>query len=85
MVLVSLLCLLVSHSLILKIRLRTTARTVTCFPKRPQMALGLATNAIFFCFLFVLFFLFPLIGEALFSSVPPSNSLVSVEDPRRAF
>ena len=27
----------------------------------------------------------PLIGETLFSSVPPSNSLVSVSDPRRAF
>ena len=24
-------------------------------------------------------------GETLFSSVPPSNSLVSVSDPRRAF
>ena len=27
----------------------------------------------------------PLIWETLFSSVPPSNSLVSVSDPRRAF
>ena len=26
----------------------------------------------------------PLIGETLFSSVPPSNSLVSVSDPRLA-
>ena len=42
---------------------------------------GLATNSIFFCF----FFLWPLVGETLFSSVPPINSLVSVSDPRRAF
>ena len=27
----------------------------------------------------------PLVGKTLFSSVPPSNSLVSVTDPRRAF
>ena len=46
----------------------------------------------FFCFLFVKTHWFawranqwPLIGETLFSSVPPSNSLVSVSDPRRAF
>ena len=54
--------------------------------------IGLATNSIFFCFLFVKNHWFawranqwPLIGETLFSSVPPSNSLVSVSDPRRAF
>ena len=46
----------------------------------------------FFLFLFVKNHWFawranqwPLIGETLFSSVPPSNSLVSVSDPRRAF
>ena len=49
---------------------------------------GLATNWIFFCFLFVKNHWFtwranqwPLIKETLFSSVPPSNSLVSVLDP----
>ena len=36
------------------------------------------------------YFMFPfctksLVGERLFSSVPPSNSLVSVSDPSRAF
>ena len=46
---------------------------------------GLATNSILFCFLFVKTHWFawrpnqwPLIGETLFSSLPPSNSLVSV-------
>ena len=49
---------------------------------------GLATISIFFCFLFCENSLIawranqsPLIGETLFSSVPPSNSLVSVSDP----
>ena len=50
---------------------------------------GLATNSIFFCFLSVKNHWFahhwPLVGETLLSSVPPSNSLVSVSDPRRAF
>ena len=53
---------------------------------------GLATNSISFCFLFVKTHWFawranqwPLIGESLFSFVPPSNSLVSVSYPRRAF
>ena len=57
-----------------------------------RCAAGLDTNSIFFCFLFVKNHWFawranqwPLIGETLFSSVPPSNSLVSVSDPRRAF
>ena len=46
---------------------------------------GLATNSIFFCFLFVKTHWFawranqwPLFGKTLFSSVPPCNSLVSV-------
>ena len=46
----------------------------------------------FFLFLFVQNHWFawranqwPLVRETLFSSVPPSNSLVSVSDPRRAF
>ena len=54
--------------------------------------LGLATNSISFCFLLVKYYWFawranqwPLIGELLFSSVPSSNSLVSVSDPWRAF
>ena len=58
------------------------------FTKAP----GLATNSIFICFLFVKNHWFawranqwPLVGETLFSSVPPSNSLVSVSDPWRAF
>ena len=42
---------------------------------------GLATNSIFFCF----FFLWPLVSETLFSSVPPIKSLVSVSDPWRDF
>ena len=54
---------------------------------------GLATNSIIFYFLFVKknhWFAWranqwPLAGETLFSSVPPSNSLISVSDPRRAF
>ena len=53
---------------------------------------GLATNSIFFCFLFMKNHWFackanqwPLIGETLISSVPPSNSLVSVSDPWRAY
>ena len=54
---------------------------------------GLATNSIFFSFLFVKKSLICLEGKSmtphrggtLFSSVPPSNSLVSVSDPRRAF
>ena len=53
---------------------------------------GLATNSICFCFLCVKNHWFawranqwPLAGETLFSSVPPSNSLVSVLDLRRAF
>ena len=53
---------------------------------------GLATNSNFFCFLFVKTHRFagrpnqwPLIGETLFSSIPPSSSLISVSDPRRAF
>ena len=52
---------------------------------------GLATSSTFFCFLFVKKHWFAwraiqwtLIGETLFSSVPPSNSLVSVSDPRLA-
>ena len=44
---------------------------------------GLATNSIFFCFLFCK--KWPLIGEILFSSVPPSNFLVFVSDPWRPF
>ena len=51
---------------------------------------GLATNSIFFCFLFVKTHWFawradqwPLIGETLLSSVPPSISLVS--DPWKGF
>ena len=39
---------------------------------------GLVTSSIFFCFFFVKS---PPVGEILFSSVPPSNSLVSVSDP----
>ena len=35
----------------------------------------------FFCFLFVKLSLVSIIGEILFSSVPPSNSLVSVSGP----
>ena len=53
---------------------------------------GLATYSIFFCVLFVKTHWFawranqwPLIGETQFSSVPPSNSLVSVSEPRKAF
>ena len=53
---------------------------------------GLATNSILLCFLFVKNHWFtwranqwPLIGETLFSSVPPSNSLVSISDPWRTF
>ena len=53
---------------------------------------GLSTNSISFCFLFVKKSLFYLEGksmtpcwETLFSVVPPSNSLVSVSDPWRAF
>ena len=50
---------------------------------------GLDNNSFFFCFLFVKKSLIclegksmtPLIGEMLFSSVPSSNSLVSVSDP----
>ena len=41
---------------------------------------GLATYSIFFCFLFVKTHWY-----AWISSVPPSNSLVSVSDSRRAF
>ena len=48
---------------------------------------GLVTNSTFFCFLFVKSHWFawranqwPLVGETLFSSVPPSNSLVSVSE-----
>ena len=55
-------------------------------------ALGLATDSIFFCFLFMKAHWFAcrayqwtLIGETLFSYVPPSNSLVSVSDPQRDF
>ena len=62
------------------------------FPRRRTAVPGLATNSIFFCFLFVKNHWFawranqwPLIGETLFSSVPPSNSLDSVSDPWRAF
>ena len=54
---------------------------------------GLATNSTFLCQLFVRKFIdFPeranqshLIGERLFSYLPPSNSLVSVSDPWTAF
>ena len=44
-------------------------------------AAGLASNSIIFCFLFVHKINDPLFVETLFSSVPPSNSLVSVSDP----
>ena len=50
----------------------------------PNVNPGLDTNSIFSCILFVKTH-WPLIGETLFSSVPHSNSLVSVSDPRRAF
>ena len=53
---------------------------------------GLATNSIFFCFLFVKNHWlawrpnqWPLIWETLFSFVPLRNILVSVSDPWRAF
>ena len=51
---------------------------------------GLATNSIFFCLLFVKKIIDwqindPSLGKTLFSFVPPSNFLVSVWDPWRAF
>ena len=42
---------------------------------------GLATTSILFLFPFCQKSMPPLIGEIHFSSVPPSNSLVSVSDP----
>ena len=54
---------------------------------------SLATNSIYFCFLFCKKIIDlpggqindPSSGETLFSSVPPSNSLVSVTNPWRDF
>ena len=54
---------------------------VSDLPAAPQP--GLATVSIFFCFFFVKINLQindPSSWETLFSSVPPSNSLVSVSD-----
>ena len=47
---------------------------------------GMATGSILFCFIFVKGPLkWHLIGKTRFSVVPPSNSLISVSDPWRAF
>ena len=66
----------------------TSSKTVLRHTFRP----GQATNSIFFYFLFVKTHWFawranqwPLSGETLFSSVPPSNSLVSISDHWMAF
>ena len=57
------------------------------------MPSGVATNSIFFCFLFAKKIIDlpggkindPSLGKILFSFVPPSNSLAVVSDPWRAF
>ena len=58
---------------------------------RGSASAGLATKSIFFCFLFVKNHWsawranqWPLIRETVFSSFPPSNSLISNSDPRPA-
>ena len=65
-----------------------------CQKRRHQSALGdlQVSNSILFCSLFVNNHAFawranqwPLVRETLFSVVPPSNSLVPVSDPWRAF
>ena len=63
--------------------IETEASTSTEIP-------GLASNSILLCFPSVKKLALranqcPLVGEIIFSFVPPSNSLVSVSDPRRAF
>ena len=64
---------------------KTSAETKFLWPsKLPLVNLGPFRSGHYLNF-FVPFLLKIIDGETLFSSVPPSNSLVSVLDPRRAF